>query len=67
MTDAGTTGKTEIRLPRGTYSKLARRHRVSPQHVRAVALGLKTSARIALALEKFRQRQVGQEARQNVA
>lgn len=43
-------------LPHGAYTKIARRVRpvVSPQHVRAVALGLRKSPRIEAAIERFR-------------
>lgn len=47
--------RKELRLPRGAYSKIARRVRpvVTPQHVRAVALGLVKSARISAAIERY--------------
>ncbi len=43
-------------LPRGAYSRIARRLRpnVSPQVVRRVALGERKSKRIAAAIERFR-------------
>lgn len=48
--------RKDLGLPRGAYSKIARRVRpvVTPQHVRAVALGLVKSARIEAAIERFR-------------
>lgn len=44
-------------LPRGAYSRIARRLRpkVSPQHVRKVALGERESKRVAAAIERFRE------------
>lgn len=42
------------KLPRGTYSKIARRLKVSPQHVRGVALGKNTSKRVSRALARVR-------------
>lgn len=49
----GAEGKAT--LPRGAYSKIARRMRpqVSPQAVRSVALGLSKSARISAAIDRF--------------
>lgn len=52
MMEASTDSKAD-KLPRGTYSKIARRIRVSPQAVRAVYLGIKKSARITAAIEKY--------------
>jgi len=51
----GTERKAE--LPRGAYSRIARRMRpqVSRQMVRLVALGLAKSARVAAAIERFKQ------------
>lgn len=47
--------RKELRLPRGAYSRIARRVRpvVSPQMVRAVYLGRATSARIARAIARY--------------
>lgn len=47
----------DLRLPRGAYSKIARRMRptVTPQAVRMVHLGKSTSARIEAAIERFKQ------------
>lgn len=44
-------------LPRGAYSRIARRLRpkVSPQHVRKVALGERESKRVSAAIERFRE------------
>lgn len=44
-------------LPRGAYSRIARRLRpkVSPQVVRRVALGERKSKRIAAAVQRFRE------------
>ena len=39
--------------PRGTYSKVARLLKVTPQHVRLVALGKVTSKRVAVALARL--------------
>lgn len=43
-------------LPRGAYSRIARRLRpkVSPQHVRMVALGERKSPRVEAAIERYR-------------
>jgi hypothetical protein len=43
-------------LPRGAYSRIARRMRpkVTPQHVRLVAIGKSTSKRVSAALERYR-------------
>lgn len=43
-------------LPRGAYTKIAKRVRpqVTPQHVRAVALGMRMSPRISAAIERFK-------------
>lgn len=43
-------------LPRGAYSRIARRLRpkVSPEHVRQVALGQRKSARVERAIENYR-------------
>lgn len=51
-----TLERKELKLPRGAYSKIARRIRVSPQAVRAVFLGIKKSARITAAIEKYKAR-----------
>lgn len=58
LSQPDSVGKVEtvpvaVPLPRGTYSKVARRIRRSPQHVRAVWLGLKKSARTSAALAKY--------------
>lgn len=47
--------ESKVALPRGAYSKIARRMRptVTPQAVRSVALGLSKSARISAAIERF--------------
>lgn len=45
--------ETRTQYPRGTYSKVARRLKVSPQHVRNVALGRTTSRRIAVQLARI--------------
>lgn len=44
-------------LPRGAYSRIARRLRpkVTPQHVRQVALGNRESKRVMRAIERFRE------------
>lgn len=49
--------RKDERLPRGAYSRIARRMRptVSPQAVRAVHLGIKKSARISAAIVRFKQ------------
>lgn len=46
----------EAPLPRGAFSKIARRMRptVSPQAVRLVYLGKSKSARISAAIERFK-------------
>lgn len=45
-----------VELPRGALSKIARRLRpkVTPQHVREVALGRRKSARVERAIETYR-------------
>ncbi len=43
-------------LPRGTYSKIARKLGVAPATVRDVALGIKTSARIMAEVRRVRRR-----------
>lgn len=56
-TDAPHTGAAATApLPRGAYSRIARRLRpkVSPQFVREVALGNKRSARVERAVENYR-------------
>jgi hypothetical protein len=54
-TAAAATKPEAIELPRGSYSRVARRLRpkVSPQFVREVALGNKTSARVRRAVLNF--------------
>ena len=53
------THETPIRkatpLPRGAYSLIARRLRpkVTPQHVRAVALGERSSERVEAAIARY--------------
>jgi hypothetical protein len=49
------TNRKAILLPRGAYSRIARRLRpkVSPQHVRKVALGERKSARVMKSILKF--------------
>ena len=49
--------KEVVPLPRGAYSRIARRLRpkVSPQHVRRVALGERESKRVSAAIERFRE------------
>lgn len=44
-------------LPRGAYTRIARRLRpkVSPQHVRKVALGERESRRVSAAIERYRE------------
>jgi hypothetical protein len=51
-------GEIKVTLPRGAYSKIARRMRpkVSPQMVRLVALGLAKSARVSAAIERYVER-----------
>jgi hypothetical protein len=46
------TEETRKPYPRGTYSKVARRLSVTPQHVRLVALGVVKSARVTRELAK---------------
>jgi hypothetical protein len=55
MADATQEDKVPV-LPRGAYSRIARRLRpkVTPQHVRLVALGKSTSKRVSAALERYR-------------
>ena len=47
--------RKEITLPRGAYSVIARRMRpkVSPQHVRRVALGERRSERVEAAIARY--------------
>jgi len=47
--------RKEIALPRGAYSQIARRMRpkVSPQHVRRVAIGERTSERVEAAIARY--------------
>jgi hypothetical protein len=47
--------RKEVTLPRGAYSKIARRLRptVSPQHVRLVALGQRESKRVSAAIQRY--------------
>jgi hypothetical protein len=56
MDTASTDHKVDP-LPRGAYSRIARRLRpkVTPQHVRAVALGERESKRVMRAIERFRE------------
>ena len=50
--------RKEFAWPHGTFARVARRLRpkVTPQHVRLVALGRATSARVERALERERER-----------
>jgi hypothetical protein len=54
MANAGENGKGG-ELPRGAYTKIARRLRpkVSPQHVRAVAIGERKSPRVEAAIARY--------------
>jgi hypothetical protein len=55
---ADTTQESKVApLPRGAYSRIARRLRpkVTPQHVRQVALGNRESKRVSAAIERFRE------------
>lgn len=54
MANADENGKG-YDLPRGAYTKIARRLRpkVSPTHVRKVALGERKSPRVERAIERF--------------
>jgi hypothetical protein len=54
MTQIAPTRK-EVTLPRGAYTKIAKRLRpkVTPQHVRLVAIGERTSVRVSAAIERF--------------
>ena len=54
MAKADENGKGD-ELPRGAYSRIARRLRpkVSPQHVRAVALGERKSPRVEAAIARY--------------
>ena len=47
--------RKEIALPRGAYSQIARRMRpkVSPQHVRRVAIGERKSERVEAAIARY--------------
>lgn len=51
------TDRKEQPLPRGAYSRIARRLRpkVTPQMVRMVALGEAKSKRVSAAIERFRE------------
>lgn len=60
MADTMTDSKA-VQLPRGSYSKIARIHRVSPQMVRMVYLGKKRSARIERGIQRFIARYLGAE------
>ncbi len=51
MANSSTDGK-EVRYPRGAYSRIARRLKITPQSVRDVALGIKKSKRISVSLKK---------------
>lgn len=48
--------RVNTELPHGAYTRIARRLRpkVSPQHVRAVALGHRKSPRVERAIENYR-------------
>jgi hypothetical protein len=54
MANDGENGKGR-ELPHGAYSKIARRLRpkVTPSHVRLVALGQRRSPRVERAIERF--------------
>lgn len=50
------SGRKDLPLPRGAYSRIARRVRptVTPEAVRSVYLGRSKSARISAAIERFK-------------
>lgn len=64
--DIESESKGELGLPYGAWSKIARRLRpkVTPQHVREVALGRRKSERVARAIENYRR---GLERQQSAA
>lgn len=64
VTEGGSDSKagTLPPLPRGTYAKVARIHRVSRQFVRMVDRGEKRSATVEATLQRYRaKQQLGEE------
>lgn len=65
MATTGPRRKQQSLYPRGTYARVARELQVTAQHVRLVALGNVTSARVSAALARVVRRSARSQAQES--